>query len=59
MMQTSFFLSREAIRPSIKPGMSLWREALFAWMSRNATSAMDFFQLPPDRVVEVGTTVEI
>ncbi len=56
---TSFFLSREAIRPSIKPGMSLWREALFAWMSRNATSAMDFFQLPPDRVVEVGTTVEI
>jgi KUP system potassium uptake protein len=59
LFDTSFFLSREAIRPSIKPGMPLWRETLFAWMSRNATSAMDFFQLPPDRVVEVGTTVEI
>jgi KUP system potassium uptake protein len=59
LFDTSFFLSREAIRPSIKPGMSLWRETLFAWMSRNATSAMDFFKLPPDRVVEVGTSVEI
>jgi KUP system potassium uptake protein len=59
LFDTSFFLSREAIRPSIRPGMPLWREALFAWMSRNATSAMDFFHLPPDRVVEVGTTVEI
>jgi KUP system potassium uptake protein len=59
LFDTSFFLSREAIRPSIRPGMPLWREALFAWMSRNATSAMDFFRLPPDRVVEVGTTVEI
>ena len=59
LFDTSFFLSREAIRPSIRPGMPLWREALFAWMSRNATSATDFFKLPPDRVVEVGTTVEI
>ena len=59
IFDTSFFLSREAIRPSIRPGMPLWRETLFAWMSRNATSAMDFFHLPPDRVVEVGTTVEI
>jgi len=59
IFDTSFFLSREAIRPSIRPGMPLWRETLFAWMSRNATSAMDFFKLPPDRVVEVGTTVEI
>ncbi|MBM3531920.1 MAG: potassium transporter Kup [Alphaproteobacteria bacterium] len=59
LFDASFFLSREAIRPSIRPGMPLWRETLFAWMSRNATSAMDFFQLPPDRVVEVGTTVEI
>ncbi len=59
LFDTSFFLSREAIKPSIRPGMPLWRETLFAWMSRNATSAMDFFKLPPDRVVEVGTTVEI
>jgi len=59
LFDTSFFLSREAIRPSNRPGMPLWRETLFSWMSRNATSAMDFFQLPPDRVVEVGTTVEI
>jgi KUP system potassium uptake protein len=39
--------------------MALWRESLFAWMSRSATSALDFFHLPPNRVVELGTQVEI
>ena len=58
-METSYFLGRETLIPSRRPGMVLWREGLFAWMSRSATSAMDFFKLPPDRVVEVGTQIEI
>jgi len=56
---SSYFLSRETVIPSSKPGMAMWREHVFAWMSRNATSAMDFFNIPPNRVVELGTQVEI
>jgi KUP system potassium uptake protein len=59
MMETSFFLNRETILPSKLPGMALWRENLFAWMSRSAESAMEFFKLPPNRVIELGTQVEI
>jgi KUP system potassium uptake protein len=58
-MSTSFFLSRETLIPSSMPGMAKWRERLFSWMSRNATSAMDFFRIPPNRVVELGTQIEI
>jgi KUP system potassium uptake protein len=58
-MQSSYFLSRETIIPSSKPGMAMWREHVFAWMSRSATSAMDFFNIPPNRVVELGTQIEI
>ena len=59
MMETSFFLSRETIIPSNLPGMALWRDHLFAWMSRNATRATDYFRLPANRVIELGTHVEI
>ncbi|MGA7949332.1 MAG: potassium transporter Kup [Thiobacillaceae bacterium] len=59
MMETSFFLNRETILPSQLPGMALWREHLFAWMSRSAESAMQFFNIPPNRVIELGTQVEI
>ena len=59
MMKTSFFLSRQTLIPSSKPGMALWREKLFAWMLRNAASAMEFFRLPTNRVVELGSQVEI
>ena len=59
MMKTSFFLSRQTLIASKKPGMALWREKLFAWMLRNAESAMEFFKLPPNRVVELGSQVEI
>ncbi len=59
MMDTSFFLARQTLLPSAKPGMSLWREKLFAWMLRNAESAMEFFRLPTNRVVELGSQVEI
>lgn len=59
MMETSFFLSRETLIASAKPGMAIWREKLFVAMSRNAASATDFFQLPTNRVVELGAQVEL
>jgi KUP system potassium uptake protein len=59
MMKTSFFLSRQTLIASAKPGMAIWREKLFAWMMRNAASAMEFFRLPVNRVVELGSQVEI
>ncbi len=59
MMQTSFFLSRQTLIPAKRPGMALWREKLFAWMLRNAATAMEFFKLPSNRVVELGSQVEI
>ena len=59
MMETSFFLSRQTLLASDRPGMALWREHLFSWMMRNAESAMDFFKLPTNRVVELGSQVEI
>jgi len=59
MMHTSFFLSRQTLIASSKPGMAIWREKLFAWMLRNAASAMEFFRLPTNRVVELGSQLEI
>jgi len=58
-MTTSYFLSRETLLPSKNPGMALWREVLFTWMMRMADTAMSFFRLPPNRVVEMGSQVEI
>ena len=59
MMQTSFFLSRETIISTGIPGMALWREHLFIAMARNAESAMSFFNIPTNRVIELGSQVEI
>lgn len=59
MMRTSFFLSRQTLLPSDTPGMALWREKLFSWMLRNAASAMEFFRLPTNRVVELGSQIKI
>jgi KUP system potassium uptake protein len=59
MMKTSFFLSRQTLIASSKPGMAIWREKLFSWMLRNAVSAMEFFRLPSNRVVELGSQIEI
>ena len=60
MMDTSFFLARQTLLATgTRPGMALWRERLFSWMLRNAESAMEFFKLPPNRVVELGSQVEI
>jgi KUP system potassium uptake protein len=59
LMKTSFFLSRETIVPSLYPGMARWRELFFAYMALNATSATKFFNIPTERVVELGTQLEI
>ena len=59
MTDTSFFLARQTLIASERPGMAIWREKLFAWMMRNAESAMEFFKLPSNRVVELGSQVEI
>jgi KUP system potassium uptake protein len=60
MMETSFFLSRQTLVPMPdEPGMAFWREKLFAAMSRNATSATVFFKIPSNRVVELGTRIEL
>ena len=59
MMRTSFFLSRQTLLPSKNPAMPIWRERIFAWMLRNAATAMEFFRLPTNRVVELGSQVEI
>jgi len=59
MMQTSFFLGKETIVAHRKPAMPLWREWLFAWMFRNAGSATEFFKIPTNRVVELGTQIEM
>ena len=59
MMDTSFFLARQTLLASDRPGMAIWREKLFAWMLQNAETAMSFFKLPTNRVVELGSQVEI
>ncbi|MDQ3796575.1 MAG: hypothetical protein M3294_03110 [Pseudomonadota bacterium] len=61
MMQTSFFLSRETVVPvmSKESGMSHWRERLFAVMARNAGSKKQYYNIPTNRVVELGTQIEI
>ena len=58
-MTTSYFLSRETVVPSMDGAMAPWREKLFASLHRNAASAADFLNLPENRVVELGTKVQI
>ena len=59
IMSTSFFVSRRALKPSKQSGMPNWQDHLFIAMSRSANDATDYFQIPTDRVVEVGTQVSI
>jgi KUP system potassium uptake protein len=56
---TSWFLGRETLLITEKRGMARWRKVLFAFMSRNARPANAFFQIPPNRVVELGTQIEL
>jgi KUP system potassium uptake protein len=60
MMSTSFFLGRQKLIASkAHKGMALWRERLFAWMLKNSETAMEFFKLPTNRVVELGSQLQI
>jgi KUP system potassium uptake protein len=59
MMDTSFFVNRESLIATPKGGMALWREHIFVWMSHLAAKASDYFRIPTNRVVELGTQVEI
>jgi KUP system potassium uptake protein len=58
-MEISYFLSRDIVMPTIGEGMMIWREKLFASMHHNASAAADFLNLPANRVVELGSKVEI
>jgi KUP system potassium uptake protein len=59
LFETSYFLSRDIIVSTPGSGMARWRERLFALMSRNATTAADYFRLPDNCVIELGTRVQI
>jgi KUP system potassium uptake protein len=59
IMSTSFFLSRRALRPATHSGMPRWQDRLFISLARSANDATDYFQIPTDRVVEVGTQVTV
>jgi KUP system potassium uptake protein len=58
-MATSYFLGRETLVATRRPGMAIWRERLFAWMIRNASSAAQFFCLPANQVIELGAQIEM
>lgn len=55
----SYIIGRETIIPTTFPGMAIWREYLFSWMSRNSSSAADYYNLPSDHVLEIGTRIDI
>jgi KUP system potassium uptake protein len=59
MMMISFFVSRERILHTVGDGMAPWREKLFISMTRNTSAVSDFFQIPTNRVVEMGSQIEI
>ncbi len=59
IMSTSFFLSRRSVRPDARSGMPLWQDNLFIFLAQNANDASSYFQLPTDRVVEIGTQVTV
>lgn len=57
--ETTYFVGRETIIPTDLPGMAIWREHLFAWMSRNAASIVDYYKLPSKQVMELGSRIDI
>ena len=59
IMSTSFFLSRRSVRPDLRSGMPKWQDGLYIFLAHNADDASSYFQLPTDRVVEIGTQVTV
>jgi KUP system potassium uptake protein len=58
-MTTSYFLGRETLVPTKRPGMAIWREKMFAWMMRNSSSAAQYFSLPTNQIIELGAQIEM
>ncbi|RCI71713.1 potassium transporter Kup, partial [Pseudomonas aeruginosa] len=58
-MRTTYYLSREPVLPSKRIGMARWREGVFAFLLKNANGNLRYFNLPLNRVIELGTQVEI
>jgi KUP system potassium uptake protein len=58
-MTTSYFLGRETLVATKRPGMALWRERLFGWMMRNSSSAAQYFSLPTNQIIELGAQIEM
>jgi len=59
IMSTSFFLSRRSLKPAAQSGMPRWQDRLYIGLTKSASDATDFFQIPTGRVVEVGTQVMV
>jgi KUP system potassium uptake protein len=59
IMSTSFFLSRRSLRPAARSDMPTWQDRLFIMLTRTANDATDYFRIPTDRVVEVGTQIVV
>jgi len=59
IMSVSFFLGRRSMSPTAQGGMPLWQDKLFIFLMKNATNPTDFFNIPPGRVVELGTQVTV
>jgi KUP system potassium uptake protein len=59
IMATSFFLGRRTVVPAVRSGMPLWQDKLFIFLMKNATNPTDFYNIPPGRVVELGTQVTV
>jgi KUP system potassium uptake protein len=57
--ETTFFLGKSTIARAERPGLFTWRRELFRWMQRNSPSAVEYFKLPPDRVIELGTQLTL
>jgi KUP system potassium uptake protein len=57
--ETTFFLGKSTIARAERPGAFTWRRGLFRWMQRNAPGAVEYYQLPPDRVIELGTQLTL
>ena len=58
-MTTSYFLGRETLVATKRPGMAIWRERLFGWMMRNSSSAAQYFSLPTNQIIELGAQIEM
>ena len=59
MSETTFFLGKSTIARAERRGLFTWRREVFRWMQRNSPSAAEYFKLPPDRVIELGTQLRL